>query len=88
MTEQQIHDAVREFLQTRIIFDTTRAIASDESFLASGILDSTGVLELIAFLEDTYGIHFQDDELVAANFDSLGRVASFVARKVNAPEVH
>ena len=86
MTEQQIHDAVREFLQTRIIFDTTRAIASDESFLASGILDSTGVLELIAFLEDTYGIHFQDDELVAANFDSLGRVASFVASKLHTAE--
>ena len=87
MTEQQIHNAVREFLQTRIIFDSTRDIAADESFLASGILDSTGVLELIAFLEDTYGIRFQDDELVAANFDSLGRVAAFVASKVNTPVV-
>ena len=88
MTEQQIHDAVLEFLRTRIIFDSTRAIADDESFLVSGILDSTGVLELIAFLEDTYSIQFQDTELVAANFDSLGNVSSFVASKVNTPASH
>lgn len=81
MTEIQIREDVAAFLRSNIIYDEKRVIGDDESFLASGILDSTGILELIAFLEDTYGIAFQDDELVAGNFDTLARLSSFVLEK-------
>ena len=55
---------------------------SDESFLEAGIIDSTGVLELVGFLEGRYGISIQDDELIPANLDSVDRVRGFVERKL------
>jgi acyl carrier protein len=47
------------------------------------VLDSTGVLELITFLETEYGVKFNDDELTAENFDSLARIRSIISRKLN-----
>lgn len=81
MNEITVRQDVTAFLRSNIIYDDTRVIDDDESFLASGILDSTGILELIGFLEDTYGITFQDEELVAGNFDTLSRLSSFVLAK-------
>ena len=83
------HDATRRshavlgFLRTNILFDESRVIPDDESFLTAGILDSTGILELIGFLEERFGVHFRDDELIADNFDSLSQVSRFVAAKLN-----
>jgi acyl carrier protein len=51
------------------------------SFLDSGIIDSTSVLELTAFLEETFQIRIQDDELLPTNLDSLAAVEAFVKRK-------
>jgi acyl carrier protein len=52
-----------------------------ESFLRSGIIDSLGMLELVAFLEKEFGIKIADVELVPENLDSLARVCAFVERK-------
>lgn len=57
-------------------------MSDHESFLESGIIDSTGVLELIAFLESRYEITIDDEELVPANLDSVERVSNFVGRKL------
>jgi len=51
------------------------------SFLQHGILDSTGVLELVTFVEDEFGIAVADDELVPANFDSIAALSAFITRK-------
>jgi acyl carrier protein len=83
MNHQQIKDAVLSFLRSEILFDQNRVVGDDESFLNAGILDSTGILELIAFLEGKYGVKFIDTELVADNFDSLNRVARFMVEKIN-----
>ncbi len=56
-------------------------IADDQSFLESGIIDSTGMLELVGFIEEHYGISVEDRELVPENLDSLANVSQFVARK-------
>ena len=82
MTQQEIHDAVLQFLRHKVLYDDKKVIADEESFLSSGILDSTGILELIGFLEEKFNLKFADDELVADNFDSLSRVTSFVATKL------
>ena len=58
-------------------------LTSDQSFLDSGIIDSTGVLELLGFIEQKYAISVDDHELVPDNLDSIDRVASFVERKLN-----
>jgi acyl carrier protein len=82
MTQQEIHDAVLQFLRLKVLYDEKKVIPDEDSFLGSGILDSTGILELIGFLEETFDLKFLDDELVADNFDSLNRVARFVATKL------
>lgn len=55
--------------------------SDDVSFLAKGIIDSTGVLELVSFVEGTYGIFVEDDELVPDNFDSINKLSAFIIRK-------
>jgi acyl carrier protein len=82
MTQQEIHDAVLQFLRLKVLYDKKKVIADEESFLASGILDSTGILELIGFLEEKFDLKLLDEELVAENFDSLSRVTRFVASKL------
>jgi len=75
-------EAVREFVVENFLFGDGVNLKDDTSFLESGIIDSTGILELITFLEETYGIQIEDEELVPENMDSLQNVARFVARKV------
>jgi acyl carrier protein len=53
-----------------------------ESFLESGLIDSTGALELVGFLESTYGITVADEDLVPANLDSVASVCRFIANKL------
>jgi len=57
------------------------ALADGDSFLEHHVLDSTGFLELIGHLEDTYTIRVGDDEMVPENLDSLDNIAAFLARK-------
>ncbi|WP_297365336.1 acyl carrier protein [Acidiferrobacter sp.] len=57
------------------------ALTDDVSFLELGIIDSTGVIELIAFLEERYGIRVEDAEMTPENLDSLDAIEQFVARK-------
>ena len=53
----------------------------DDSFLDHGIIDSTGVLELVAFLEETYGFEVADEEVLPDNFDSINNLAAYIERK-------
>ena len=80
---ESIIEMVRQFIVTNFLFGDGRQLQDDTSFLQSGIIDSTGMLELITYLEETFGIKIQDNELVPENLDSLARVAAFVARKVS-----
>jgi acyl carrier protein len=77
---EAVRSEVRRFVIDNFLFGQG-AIADDQSFLDSGIIDSTGVLELVVFLETQFGISVEDHELAPANLDSLNRVASFVLRK-------
>jgi acyl carrier protein len=77
-----IEKAVREFIVANFLFgDTERLVPDDASLLEHGIIDSTGILELVFFLEGTYGIKVADAEMVPDNLDSIARVARFVEAK-------
>ena len=77
------HAEIRQFVVENFLFgQNDRQIGDDQSFLESGIIDSTGVLELIAFIEQKYAIAVADEELVPSNLDSVARVASFVDSKL------
>lgn len=80
-----IEQNVREFVIANFLFGKDDGTLRDEeSFLENGIVDSTGVLQLVVHLEQTYGIHVQDDELIPGNLDSIARVSAFVQRKLGA----
>lgn len=73
---------VRGFIIENFLFgDESRAPAPDESFLELGIIDSTGVLELVQFVEQTFGIKIRDVELLPENLDTIQALVSFVQRK-------
>jgi acyl carrier protein len=77
--EQQIRDFIAENFMFRAGLSD---IAADESLLEAGIVDSTGVLELVAFLETAFGIAIGDDDIVPENLDSIGALTAFVAGKL------
>ena len=72
---------VREFIVENFMFGDEVEFSSSDSFLDTGLIDSTGILELIAFLEESYGIEVLDDEIIPENLDTLNNVASFVRSK-------
>lgn len=76
---------VREFILDNLLFgDASRMPDDDASLLATGTIDSTGVLELIEFLEATFQIKIEDTETTPDNLDGVGRIAAFVRRKQTA----
>jgi acyl carrier protein len=77
----QVSSRLREFVTTNFYIPPDLKLDDSTSFLDRGIIDSTGVLELVTFVESNFGIKIADDELVPANFDSLGALATFVERK-------
>jgi acyl carrier protein len=76
-------EPVREFVVENFLFGDSGRLSEDTSFLKSGVLDSTGVLELIGYLEEAFGITVEDDEVIPENLDSLRNVSNFVESKLN-----
>jgi len=62
--------------------DESRTIDNDDSFIDSGIIDSTGVLELVAFIEETFDFRVEDEELIPENLDSVNRIANYIQLKL------
>jgi acyl carrier protein len=74
-----LRDQVRGFILENYLFTTdTAALALDDSLLGRGIVDSTGMLEIIFFIEEQLGIKVKDEEMIPDNLDSVNRIATFV----------
>ncbi len=81
-SEADLKVAVRKYLTDNLVLAGGLAdLKDDSSFLERNLLDSTGVLELVAFIEDTYDFKVADDEIVPDNLDSVNVVAAYIARK-------
>ena len=74
---------VREFIVENFLFGDGEVLKDDTSFMEEGIIDSTGILELVFFLEESFSISVEDHELVPENMDSLQGIAGFIDRKLN-----
>ena len=73
---------VRQFILKNYLFSTDEsALKDDVSLMQAGIIDSTGVLELIMFLEEQFGLKVADEEMTPENLDSVDRIVGFVGRK-------
>ena len=74
---------VRDFIISNFLFGVDDgSLKREDSFLQNGVFDSSGVLELVAFLEQSYKIKVDDHELTAMNLDSIQNVAAYVGRKL------
>ncbi len=73
---------VRQFLFDNFIMGGDVTIDDDTSFMKRHILDSTGFIELITYIEETWGVTVDDAEMLPENFDSLQNIAAYVARKL------
>ena len=72
---------IRDFVVTNFLFGDASSLQDDTSFLESGIVDSTGMLELIMFLEETYDIKIEPEEMLPENLDSVNKAVQFLGRK-------
>ena len=73
---------IRQFIFENFLFDAAEEdLGNDDSFLEQGVIDSTGVLELVEWLEDTFEISVDDEELIPENLDSVNQLAAFIAKK-------
>ncbi len=80
----EIENSIRRFLvENFVLSDQLEQLGFDESFLENGIVDSTGILELVFFVEDRFGIQIDTSEVLPENFDSINRLASYIRRKQN-----
>lgn len=83
MSEKEISERIGKFISKTFLFDAEKKVDEKASLLNTGVIDSTGVLELISFIETSYNIRFADDDLVADNFDSIEKITNFVSHKLN-----
>ncbi len=80
-----ISETLRSFIIDNFLFGQANGNLADEtSFLDSGIISSTGLLELISFLEQEFGFRVQDEEIVPDNLDSIGKLTAYVEGKLAA----
>jgi acyl carrier protein len=78
-----IEEQVRHFITENFLFGEEKKVADTDSFLENGIIDSTGVLEVVSFVEDTFNIKVKDEEMVPENLDSISNLANFIKKKQN-----
>jgi acyl carrier protein len=77
-----LHDQIRLFILENYLFtDDPAQLGLDDSLLGRGIVDSTGMLEIILFIEEQLGVKVADSEMVPENLDSVNRIAAFVISK-------
>jgi len=77
---------LRQFVIDNFLFGREGDLKDDASFLENGIIDSTGVLELIAFLEERFGLELAETDLTPENLDSIDKVARLVESRLAAPK--
>lgn len=77
-----LHTEIRNFILENYLFtNDASAIGLDDSLLGKGIVDSTGMLEIIFFIEEKLGVKVKDEEMIPDNLDSVNKIANFVASR-------
>jgi len=83
----EIEQEIKRFVTDNFMLGgNPRKLTDQDSFLENGFIDSTGVLELVGFIEETFEVSVADDELVPDNLDSISKIAAYVRRKKAIPK--
>ncbi len=77
----EIKEKVKTFIRESFLFDSTAQIEDGDSLLEKGIIDSTGVLELILYLEEEFGVKIEDEEIIPENLDSVLSIETLLKSK-------
>jgi acyl carrier protein len=84
-----IKKEIKDFIQKNFLFASNISdFGDDDSFMEKGIIDSTGVLELVSFVEERFNVSVEDDELVPDNLDSTNKLAGYISRKIGDSAAH
>ena len=78
----EVREKILNFFKENFLVDLNGSFDSDDSFLDKRIIDSTGVLELVMFIENSFGVKVEDDEIIPENLDSLNRLENYIKKKV------
>jgi acyl carrier protein len=78
----EIEKKIRSFIVTQLYYADDNPITDEDSFLETGVVDSMGVMELVAFVQSDFGVEVQQSEIVVENFDSIRKLADFIRRKL------
>jgi len=76
-----VESKIRAYVTENFLFGDTTQIGVDDSFLDKGIIDSTGILEIVMFLEEEFAVKVADSEMLPENLDSIGNIVRFLERK-------
>ena len=79
-----IEAKIRAYIAENFLFGEADQLSVADSFLDKGIIDSTGILEIVMFLEEQFGIKVADSEMLPENLDSIGNIVNFITRKSGA----
>jgi acyl carrier protein len=76
----KIKEKIKDFIIENFLFGEDNDLKNDTSFLEEGIIDSTGVLELIEYLEEEFDIEIDDEDMIPENLDSLNNLEQFISK--------
>ena len=81
MHSTDIQPEIYDFVLENFLFGKADGLSSDDSLVGKGVIDSTGVLELVSFIQQRFGIRMEDQEVIPDNLDSIAKLVAFVTRK-------
>jgi acyl carrier protein len=87
VTSDDVRSKIRSYVISHFHLARTRQLRDEDSLLDAQVIDSLGILELVAYLEDAFAIAVTDDDLTAENFDSIAALARFVANRCRRRDV-
>lgn len=82
MCMNDVRSKIRGFIVENFLFGNEDGLKDDASFLDEGIIDSTGILEMVSYLEEEFSISVDDEELVPENLDSINNVVAYLTKKI------
>lgn len=83
MQTMNIETEIYKFVVDNFMFGQAGGLGYDESLLQKGVIDSTGVLELVTYLSDNFNITVKDEEIIPANLETINGIVAYVNKKLN-----
>lgn len=86
MANSDIQSQIKQYIAKNILFsDNGFTYSDDASFLEEGIVDSLGIMDLVLFIEQNFGLSVDDEDLIPDNFDSVNKLARYIQRRLSVP---